>query len=235
MMKIMRNKILLLLISISLGLQGTCAQEFFSTEEAPVFFNLGARIGFNTSNRTFPSGYFNEWNDNSWGTGFNIGAIANLNFKDYLSLQPGIFFESRSGNYSYFTSYYDWYNKEQIHYELGHRRSYYITVPIMGIVKFNLSSQIKWLVELGPYIQFNLKDSGQNNVYVLYRPVQSSFYDYYVAEHNSFDAGLKIGTAIKVMEHYYLGIHYLAGFCKAWEKPQGGKNKSWAFTLGYDF
>ena len=32
------------------------AQDFFDTSDAESFFNLGARIGFNTSNSTFPKG-----------------------------------------------------------------------------------------------------------------------------------------------------------------------------------
>ena len=232
----MKKIIIITILSFLLGFNVSLkAQEFFDTEDAPQFFSLSARIGFNTSNKTFPAGHFNLWNHNSWGTGLNIGALANLNFKEYLSLQPGIFFESRSGDYSYLTNYLNYLNEQDTHYEMGHIRGYYITVPVMAIVKFNLAENIKWMVELGPYLQLALKQTGVNNVNVLYRLPQSNTYSSYKANHRSFDAGLKIGTGLRLYEHYYVGVHYMAGLCHAWSLPQGGKNKSWVFSVGYVF
>lgn len=211
------------------------AQPFFDTSDAPVFFSLSGRIGFNTSNRTFPSGHYNLWNHNSWGTGFNIGALANLNFKEFLSLQPGIFFESRSGDYAYLTDYLDYSGKDQSHYEMGHLRAYYFTIPVMGVVKFNLAENIKLMGEFGPYFQVCLKETGQNNIAVLYREPQNNKYSLYIASHRAFDIGLKMGTGLRFYDHYYVGVHYLAGMCNVWRKPAGGKNKSWQFSIGYDF
>ena len=211
------------------------AQDFFDTSDAPEFFSMSARLALNTSNKTFPSGHFNMWNHNSWGTGFSIGALANLHFKEYLTLQPGIFFESRSGDYSYLTDYLNYLGKEDTHYEMGHIRGYYVTVPVMGVVKFNLAENIKWLAELGPYFQLAIKQTGVNNVTVLYRLPQNNTYSSYTAKHHVFDVGLKIGTGLRFYDHYYVGVHYLAGFCNAWSQPAGGRNKSWEFSVGYDF
>ena len=100
----MKFRKILLSIAFFLGVFSVSAsepEEFFSTEPADQLFSFGARLGINASNRTFPSNVFNKWNSNSWGTGMDVGAIANINFRDYLSVQPGIFFESRSGNFSY--------------------------------------------------------------------------------------------------------------------------------------
>ena len=232
----MKKRIFSLLI-VLIGVLGTNikAQDFFDTSDAEKFFTFSGRIGFNTSNKTFPSGHFNLWNHNSWGTGFNIGALANLNFKEYLTLQPGIFFESRSGDFAYLTNYLNYYGREDTHYEMGHLRGYYFTIPVMGVVKFNLAEKIKWMVEFGPYLQFSLKQTGLKNVNVLYREPQNSNYSAYIAEHNNVDFGFKMGTGLRVFNHYYIGVHYLAGVCNAWKKPAGGKNKSWEFCIGYDF
>ena len=211
------------------------AQSFFDTSDAEEFFSLGVRIGFNTSNKTFPAGHFRLWNKNNWGTGINVGAVANLNFKEYLTIQPGIFLESRSGNYSYLTNYLNVDKKEDFHYEMGNLRGYYVTVPIMGIVSFNLSENIKWKVEVGPYFQLALKIIGQNNVTVIYRLPNGTGYSKYIASHNSIDAGVKFGTGLNFYQHYYVGVHYLGGFYDVWKQPSGGRNKSWAFTIGYDF
>ena len=218
------------------------AQPFFDTSDAPQLFTFGGRIGFNTSNRTFPAGNYSNYMMTSWGTGFNIGAVANMNFKEYLSLQPGFFFESRSGNLVNIVDYYtETYNPstgqfetlEKTHYEVNHLRAYYFTIPIMGIAKFNLAENIKWMVEFGPYLQFCLKETGENNVEML--TTQGLNYRTYVAEHHGFDVGLKMGTSLKLYDHYYVGVHYLAGLTNAWKYPSGGKNKSWMFTVGYDF
>lgn len=211
------------------------AQAFFDTSDSPTFFSFSARLGFNTSNKTFPDGQFNLWNNNSWGTGLNVGALANLQFKEYLTLQPGIFFETRSGDYAYLTTYLNYLNKQDTHYEMGHLRGYYITVPVMGVVKFNLAERIKWMVEFGPYFQLALKQTGDNNIAVLYRLPQSTGYSTYKAEHSSMDVGFKMGTGIRVFDHYYVGVHYLAGITKTWKMPEGGRNKSWMFSIGYDF
>ena len=211
------------------------ATDFFDTSAPSSFFNLSGRIGFNTSNRTFPGGYYNTWNKNSWGLGFNIGVLANLNFRDYLTIQPGIFYQSRSGNFAYVTDYLDGLNNNQTHYEMGHLRGYYINVPLMGIVKFNLSDKIKWSVEIGPYFQYCLKETGQNNVNIIYRNPQSNKYEVYDTSQKNYDAGIKVGTGLQFCGHYYLGLHYMAGFMDVWDFPVGGRNKSWEFSVGYDF
>lgn len=231
----MKSRFLIIATILLSSVSSASAQDFFDTADAPSFFNIGVRLGFNTSNRTFTKDAFNLWTNDSWGTGFNIGAVVNLNFKEYLSIQPGIFFESRNGKYAYLTEYIDSYNKEQTFYQMGTLRAYYISVPVLAVLKFNIANKIKWLVDLGPYFQLKLGESGQDNINVLYRLPQANQYDYYTATSNSFGVGLKLGTGLKFLNHYYLGIHYLAGLTNAWKDPAGGKNKSWEFSVGYDF
>ena len=211
------------------------AQEFFDKSDAVNFFTFGARLGVNTSNRTFPAGNYSNMILTSWGTGFEIGAVADINFKEYLSLQPGLFFESRSGNIVNIVDYYSDMGNAQTYYEKDHLRAFYFTIPVMGVVKFNITDKLKWMVDLGPYFQLKISESGQNDVKILYRPANSTAYTQYSAKHNSIDAGIKVGTGLRIYNHYYIGVHYLAGFCNAWKEPLGGRNKSWDFTIGYDF
>lgn len=236
------KKIIFCIISLlTLGMSSAKAQEFFDTSMASQFFTFGARVGFNTSNRTFPQGnYFNEINT-TWGTGFNAGVVANLNFREYLSIQPGIFFESRSNNLFNAAYENEKGNPYIFLYEKDHMRSFYFTIPVMGIVNFNLADRIKWSVEFGPYFQFSLKQTGsQNDVHLLTympdpeNPNQINLISY-TGKHRSCDVGLKMGTGLQLYEHYYVGVHYLAGLCNAWKLPEGGRNKGWMFTVGYDF
>lgn len=213
------------------------AQKFLSSEPADDAFGLGVRVGVNTSNRTFGKGYFNEWNRNSWGTGFDAGIVANLNMRDYFALQPGFFFESRSGNYSYAQSHFDSSGKKQTTALLGHYRTYNFTVPVMASFRFNLSGKLRWLVEAGPYAQFRIHNDDNDEIKVFdpqVNPGDPATLRY--AKSSNFDFGLKIGTGIMFRHRYSFNMHYLAGGRKAWKAPHaGGRNKAWVFTLGYDF
>lgn len=231
----MRKQLIFIFLVISTIIPGIKAQNFFDTSDASTFFSFGARIGFNTSNRTFPSGHYNSWNNNGWGTGFNVGGVVDINFKEYLSLQPGIFFDYRTGTFSYLTDYVDFLGTSREHYEMGSLKGYNLLIPVVGSVKFNVSNDIKWKVDFGPYLQISLKQTGQNNVAVLYRLPQSQYYEQFTAKLKKYDVGLKMGTGLQLFQHYYLGVHYLAGLCHAWSVPAGGLNKEWTFTVGYDF
>lgn len=234
----MKIKTLLLSLLIASPLC-TFASDFFSTEDSPRLFTFGVRAGVNASNRTFSSKIFNAWNVNSWGSGIEAGIVANLNFKDYLAIQPGVFFNSRSGNYSYAQYYINTSYEEDKAYQNGHTRSYNFTIPVLAIIRFNPIEQLKWSVEVGPYVNLNLHTSDADKILILRQVGVTIFntprYEYYSAKTSFFDAGLKIGSGLTIKDHYYFGIHYLAGFMDAWKDPKGGKNKSWTFTLGYDF
>ena len=94
-------KKLLLSLAVCGATLSASAQDFFSTDDPETLFNLGVRVGINTSNRTLSNSIGNIWNINSWGTGFDAGVVADINFKNYISVQPGFFYESRSGSFVY--------------------------------------------------------------------------------------------------------------------------------------
>ena len=209
------------------------SEELIDKSDPARFFTLGARLGFNTSNRTFPNTPTTIYNTDNWGTGFDIGLVANLNIKEYLSIQPGFFFESRSGNHAYLYWYYDFFSEYQQYWEMGHSRNFNFTIPVMAVMKFNVMSKIKTSLELGPYFQFSLKDTGED-ILVPYQLPQSTEFSTYYAERSKFDIGIKMGAGVQIRGHYYLGVHYLAGMCNTWKNPKGGHNKGWMFTIGYD-
>lgn len=211
------------------------AADFFSDEPSPKFFTFGARIGLNTSNRTVadkscPGYYHNE----SWGTGFDLGVVANLNFRDFISLQPGFFFESRSGSFVLMDKASDGFGLA------GKRRSYNFTVPVIAVFGFNVTDDLRWTVEVGPYVSF-LLDSEMKNVHSLNEATAAV--PLYAKKPASADFGFKMGTGLKLLSHYYIGAHYMAGCTDAWKngaegimsKNFGGVTKAWVFTLGYDF
>ena len=174
---------------LALTAAGASAADFFSTDRCDNLFSFGARIGVNTSNRTLKSSAFPDcYHHESWGTGFDVGFVAGLNIRDYLAIQPGVFFETRGGNFL-----------------------------LMGSAA---DSAMPSDAADGPAEQplFDRKPAG-------------------------VDFGIKMGTGLQVLGHYYVGAHYLAGCIDAWKdrsignvtKTYGGVTKAWVFTLGYDF
>ena len=234
-----------------LSIMSAQAVDFFSTDKCDQFFTYGARIGFNTCNRTigndaYKYGYTHE----SWGTGFDIGAVANFHLRDYIAIQPGIFFESRSGSYVVMNSYFNEVNPDLFteYSQAGNRRSYNFTIPIMAIVGFNVTDDIRWNVEAGPYIAFVLNSKVSTKKVFFNGPYRDNDELLFNQKANPFDFGFKLGTGLEVMKHYYLGIHYMAGCVPAWKDKKsvsatgatlteefGGCTKGWVFTLGYNF
>lgn len=212
------------------------AQDFFDTSDADQLFTFGARIGVNTSNRTLSTSSAMMWNQNSWGTGFDAGVVADINFKNFISVQPGFFYESRSGAFAY-KSMGDSYDTDRsdVRYQLGKGREYLFTIPVVGSVHFNLMDDLRWNVDFGPYFQFKLRSTFDHKFdYPMVHPYTIYYYDN--VRTAKFDVGLKMGMGLDIFRHYYVGVHYLAGLCHAWNPGElGGHNKAWLFTVGYNF
>lgn len=231
------DSIKLLLTALSLATASiSLAQDFLSSEPSEKLFNIGVRLGINSSNRTFGKEYFNEWNVNSWGTGFDAGVVLDLNMRDFFTIQPGFFFESRSGNYAYAQEYF--YSGETEKFtQMGHYRTYNFTVPVMASFRFNVTESLRWIVELGPYAQFKLHASDNDKITVI-DPQESSSSPLYTSAAKSgfFDFGVKMGTGLTLNRKYSINVHYLAGTKNVWKSPhEGGRNKAWVFSIGYDF
>ncbi len=220
---------------IAVFVNHAAAQDFFSKEAPESLFDVGVRVGINTSNRTFKKDAFDIWNVNSWGTGIDLGCVVDLNIRDYISLQPGIFFESRSGDYAYSQNYFTALGETDVFTQLGHDRFYNINIPLLVSFKFNLAESVRLIAEAGPYFQYFFKDSASHKIQVI-RPQTSPTdqIDIYNEVANKYDIGLKIGAGILYKRHYSFNIHYLAGGRKAWDSPwKGGRHKAWTFTIGY--
>lgn len=214
----------------------TSAADFISAGTPENLFNIGIRLGVNASNRTFSKKHFDRWNVNSWGTGIDAGIVLNLNMRDFFAIQPGFFFESRSGNYAFVEDYVNIRNEKDSFVQVGHVKTYNFIVPVMASFRFNLADNLKWLVEVGPYLQFKLHASDSDEIEVLNQDYETGILSTKNPKSNFTDFGAKFGTGIMICDHYSFSIHYMAGSSKVWKAPfEGGKNKAWTFTLGYDF
>lgn len=241
----MKQKLITSVLLTVITVSSAFAADFFDTDKCDNLLSFGARIGVNTSNRTmsnesFPAAYHHE----SWGTGFDIGVVANLNIRQYLAIQPGFFFESRNGDYALMgdpagsgigTS-------GVAVAQAGSRSSYNFTIPVLAVVRFNPLDEVQWNVEAGPYFTFLLDSKMQNKA--LMQDGIAEPQPLFNRDPSNVDFGFKMGTSLQLFDHYYIGVHYMAGCLHAWKdynygnnvtKSFGGVTKAWTFTIGYDF
>jgi len=242
------KKFITLMVAAAMTAGTSHAADFFSTETPSQLFNLGVRIGVNTSNRTVGSENMSGYNVQGWGTGFDLGVTADLNIRDYISIQPGVFFESRSNTYTFITPVATAGGPQLYEYltsQAGTFNSYALTIPIIGSVRFNITDDIRWNVDFGPYVSFIFGSKLKNKVN--HNSIDNGGIPAAGAEFKQkaapVDFGFKFGTGIQILKHYSIGVHYMAGAVKAWKDTKadfgkysyGGRTKAWVFTLGYDF
>lgn len=217
------------------------AQELINTDEynGPLI-TFGARTGFNISNMT-DTDYGKEYSLDSWGTGFDAGIVADIRLRDFFSIQPGFFFQSRSSNFSYiFTpdqsgNYIRPYDPELNQYlnMYGHQRHTMFKIPILFSLKLHPAQQIVWNADIGPTFNFGL---GGHRWYS--DPDKNPGHEYrqnYYDTMNRFMMGLKFGIGTQMLDHYYFGLHYECGLRSARKNSFGGHDKAWTITFGYDF
>lgn len=207
------------------------AQDFFDTSAPDKFMTVGARIGINTSNQTSP-GEGKSLNLDSWGTGFTCGAVVDLNFRDFFALQPGVFFESRSHNYSYVLPI-DAVGASGEMTSYGHTRSTWLKIPLLASVRFNPAPSLQWAVQAGPEFGFGMGGSDKTH-FDSPSTGKVDFKDGYFDLRKKWSFGWKLGTTLRYADHYLVGVHYVAGSSSVY-KDKGGHHKAWVFTLGYDF
>ncbi len=211
----------------------TSAQEFIDFGEYDgSFLTLGARVGLNTSNMsdTHDGKVFSL---DSWGTGFDAGVVADLHLRDWFSIQPGFFFQSRSHNYTYLYDPAIFTAPDAKLNEYGHTRRTLFKIPVLFSLRLHPAECLVWTVDFGPVFNFGI---GGHSWWS--DPTEAVPVEYkrgYYNEFNKFMMGMKMGTGFQLFEHYYIGVHYEAGLRSARKYGAGGRDKAWSFTIGYDF
>ena len=237
-----------LFLSIAIALAAVLpvsAADFMETGMPDKTVGIGLRFGINTTGQKTKLGSYSDNVSINNGTGFTVGAVVDLNVRRYFSVQPGIFFENRSFDYTVVRhSSAD----RTLQNNLGHTRSYSFTIPVLASFRFNLSENVQWNVEVGPYFAFgigggdNMDDiitkvpaDGTSGIYN-HEYYDRDFYGDATWQHRKFDWGSKIGTGIRVKERYSFNIHYMCGFKDlSADKNWTMKNRSWTFSVGYGF
>lgn len=214
-------------------------------------FELGVRLGFNTSNVT------NNYTEavpnmvqahNNWQEGLTVGALVDMNIYNCFAVQTGVFYQRRRSDYQ------DLLIKEgsaSFEYYDGKRHANYFQIPIMASFRLKLNKYIEGQVDFGPYFAFGFGGKDKFTMYetltnegggvtIVKAPVKADYFGGH-GVYNSFDWGFKFGIGAMVLDHYYVGIHYDAGARNALDRSPysatsaTGINKAWNFTLGYNF
>lgn len=219
-----------LAIAILILIPAAANAAFMDTNLPEKPFNIGARLGMNWANNSISSKLANTtWDTSSWGTGFEMGVIADLVMRDWIAIQPGLFYQSRSHTYSLVCD-----NANDIY--LMHNLSYTLQIPVLCSARFNVTENIRWIAECGPYMSVFMghQDSGMT---ISIDPEMGEAPADLTSRRNSVLVGVKVGTGILVRDHYWIGVHYQGGFNNLYKSkaPIGSHAKTWSLTVGYNF
>ena len=227
-------------------------QEFFDAGLPEKLFTIGIRTGVNTSNLSDNrSSAITDLRSarNQWKAGFSIGAVVDINVRNFLVLQPGFFLQTRSHDYNYTMVGQNadyWGNIE------GNRSCSYFQIPILASLRKDFTEDLQVQVDFGPYFMYGIGGEDEQKYFEVDfgtpqadKEINSGYreYDYFGSDGavKGYDWGFKFGAGVVVMKHYYIGVHYEAGCRNVLKTPEGskheysGRNKAWNFTVGYNF
>lgn len=235
-----KMKRVLLIISLFMGVIPAVHAKFFSTAPASDIIQIGVRAGLNTSTQTIDRDNFPNWSSSGWGTGFQLGVDVPVGILDFLSIQPGLYYQLRSGDYSVSSSTQT--------AQMGHYSMSYISIPVTVQVNFNLNDRLRWGVEAGPYFSWRIGSHHSSAVIspvpvtiegsdgVTVTPGENITYNVGTMSKQKKDYGMKIGTYFLFNHKWYAGLHYYAGMTRVYKnKDLGGSNLLWALSVGYNF
>lgn len=207
------------------------------------FIVAGARVGMNISTLTFSPDYFNLENTANWDKGALIGAVADIYIRNFVSLQPGFFFDIRKSGYSVGSSHYiphlnaeERFEYREI-YQWGDITTCNLLFPSLIRFHFNPGKNVTWNPAVGPYYNIRLSMSGAPKAYHTHVEETGG---YYFKESNGpwnrAELGIMAGMGFTFFRHYSISAYYLVGLRNAWSmKGWGGRNKAWTFMIGYNF
>lgn len=226
-----------------------------AAQTAPIKF--GVRLGVNTANQgiNISDVFANVKKGNTeWRAGYELGVVADIPLGSIIALQPGFFFQSRGYNYVVTSADMVGGSLGALKTAFGSARYSNFQIPMLVSVRIPVMKNVQWQIDAGPYISLGLGGHNEIESYTskvtdgqptaTYLKYEKGFYDGSDGEiigNKKFDWGIKFGTGLKLHDHYYIGVHYNAG-CKNVGKNYDTfinapkvKNKSWDFSIGYDF
>lgn len=169
-----------------------------------------AQFGVNFSNMT-------KADDAKMLPGFKLGLGMDYAFTDIWSLKSGLMFESKGCKF----------DDEKM-------RPIYLEIPVMAAWKANITDDIKFVVNAGPYFAVGLGGK--------YKEGDSSYklFSSDGMDMKRFDLGIQWGIGVELSERYIVNFTGENGFISPFDYPDGydgdkPKNMSFSIGIGYIF
>lgn len=166
------------------------------------------QLGMNFSNMT-------KADDAKMLPGFKVGLGMDYAFTDVWSLKSGLMFESKG-------------------YKLDEEkaRPIYMQIPVMAAWKANITDDIKFVVNAGPYFAVGLggKYKEGNSDIKLFSSDGMNM--------KRFDLGIQWGIGVELSEHYLINLTGQNGFITPYDFPneyKGDKPRNMTFTIGVGY
>lgn len=206
--------------------------------------NFGVRAGMNVATA---GGDFKDERkdiaDYKSRVGFHVGVIADVELSEKFYLQPGLYFTTKGLKTE---------DKEGMGLGLKCNLNY-LELPILASYRFNLSDNVQWQINAGPYFAVGVGGKVKGTEFDGSDKFEYKYDAFGVADEDSdeekgglkrFDAGLSFGTGITYNKIYF-GIKYDLGLAniadkKVWVSEETGKsqkirNRNFAISVGYTF
>lgn len=216
------------------------AQTIIDTGVPANFMTFGVRVGFNSANISSEITDLNSrynWNHTSWGKGFVGGAVVDLNFRNFFSIETGLTFRYRASDYRYLN------NNGTLAAIEGSWGCKYLEIPLLASFRFGVAELGQLHLDFGPYFASGFGGHDKFTTYTA-DPIQAGaivvgrgkndFFGDKGLMHR-YDWGFHLGTGVLVVQHYYIGAYYNAGCHNIFRGNGKAHNKSWTFCLGYNF
>ena len=170
---------------------------------------------------------------------YSFGLIADIPVTQNIYIQPGLFLTNKGHKYTYKEEDYYGEYKGEITIELP-----YIQIPILASYRHNISNDLKWNIDFGPYLSYGI-GSGKVKYKETYDGETETESEDAFGDGddnfgiNRFDAGLCFGTGV-TFNKAYIGIQYELGLSDitnkdAWDKDFSAKTRNFSINIGYNF
>lgn len=167
------------------------------------------QFGMNFSNMT-------KFDDAKMLPGFKVGLGMDYAFTDIWSLKSGLMFESKGYKVE----------KDKV-------RPIYMQIPVMAAWKANITDDIKFVVNAGPYFAVGLGGKYKENGGGSAKLFSSDGMDM-----KRFDLGIQWGIGVELSERYIVNFTGENGFLTPFDFPSGyngDKPKNMNFTIGIGY
>lgn len=179
-------------------------------------WSFGVKAGVNSSTVSKP---LEEVIDAHHRWGVLIGGMASYQLNRDFDLQGELFYAKRGFKTDIYVDLSEEAKPKDWYFDL-----HYIDMPIM--LKYHPLGSIVY-AEMGPQVGYLIDSKNEIKDYDEETNIDDNT--------NKLDFGFVGGVGVDVTQHLSVGARYYLGLTKSWKGFDGGKNRSFEFSVGYWF